>query len=58
MLLQEGPIESFNYMVAGFTVILGAMGIFVYSLVSRTRKLLEEKSMLERIGDQDSTQEP
>jgi hypothetical protein len=55
MLLQEGPIESFNYMVAGFTVILGAMGIFVYSLVLRTRKLLHEKTMLEGIGEQESS---
>jgi hypothetical protein len=49
VLFQEGPIESFNYMVAGFAVILGAMGIFVYSLVSRLRKLWREKAMLERI---------
>ncbi len=58
MLLQEGPIESFNYMVAGFTVILGAMGIFVYSLVSRTRRLLQEVSMLERIGEHESSRAP
>jgi hypothetical protein len=51
MLFQDGPIESFNYMVAGFTVILGAIGIFIFSLVSRFRRLKQEEASLELIEE-------
>jgi hypothetical protein len=51
MFLQDGPIESFNYMVAGFSVIIGAIGIFIISLVNRFRKLKQEEAALEQIED-------
>lgn len=51
LLFQDGPIESFNYMLAGFAVILGAIGIFIFSLVNRFRRLKEEESALEQIEE-------
>jgi hypothetical protein len=39
MLFQEGPAQTFGYMVLGYAVILGTMGLFIASLIVRTRNL-------------------
>ena len=46
---MEGPVDTFNYMIAGFTVIFGVMGAYLLSLGLRWRALKREKDMLEEI---------
>lgn len=38
--------ETTNYMIAGFVVIFGAMGIYLASLAARFRKLRQDEHML------------
>ena len=47
MLFQESPADTFNFMVLGFGVILGSMGLFVVSLFIRFRNLRSELKYLE-----------
>lgn len=49
MLLQEGPADTFSYMVFGYAVILGTMGLFVLSLFVRIRNLRREKETLDEL---------
>jgi hypothetical protein len=49
MMLQEAPAETFGYLVLGYAVILGTMGLFVASLVSRFRNLRKDLELLEEI---------
>jgi hypothetical protein len=49
MMLQETPAETFGYMVVGYAVILGTMGLFVASLISRFRNLRKDLELLEEI---------
>lgn len=49
MMLQETPAETFGYLVLGYAVILGTMGLFVASLISRFRNLGKDLELLEEI---------
>jgi hypothetical protein len=49
MMLQETPAETFGYLVLGYAVILGTMGLFVASLISRFRNLRKDLELLEEI---------
>jgi hypothetical protein len=40
--------ETTNYMVAGYCVIFGVMGLYVVSLVVRMRSLRAQERMLEQ----------
>jgi hypothetical protein len=42
MNVLDGPINTFNYMVLGYGVILGCMAIFAASLAFRFRNLRRE----------------
>jgi hypothetical protein len=46
MLFQETPADTFNFMVLGFGVILGSMGLFVISLFVRFRNLRRDLEYL------------
>jgi len=46
--LQEGPAETLNYMIAGFVVIFGAMGLYLVSLVTRTKNLNQDLETLQK----------
>lgn len=46
MFLQDAPAETLNFMILGYTVILGAIGLFVVSLIVRTRNLLRDLDVL------------
>lgn len=48
-LLQEGPANTTNYMIAGFAVIFGVMLIYLISLVVRQRNLQKDLDILEEI---------
>jgi hypothetical protein len=49
LLLAEGPIETTNYMLAGYTVIFGVMGLYLLSMYLRRRNLLRDLELLEEL---------
>jgi hypothetical protein len=49
MFLDQGPIESTGYMIAGYAVIFGAMLIYLISLFVRTMNLKRDIEVLEDI---------
>jgi hypothetical protein len=55
MLFQPPPVETFDYMVLGFAVILGSMALFVMSLVLRFRNLRRDLALLEGLEAEEST---
>ena len=52
MFLQEVPAQTTNYMIAGFAVILGAIGLLIASMFARARSLQRELAMLESIREE------
>jgi hypothetical protein len=48
-LLQEGPAQTANYMVAGYVVIFGAMALYLVSLILRRRNLKQDLEMLQEM---------
>jgi hypothetical protein len=46
MLFQDAPADTFNFMVLGFSVILGSIGLFVISLFVRFRNLRRDLEYL------------
>ena len=49
MFFQEAPADTFNYMVLGFAVILGSMGLHVVSLLVRFRNLRRDLEVLDEV---------
>lgn len=49
MLFQPPPAETFDYMVLGFSVILGSMALFLVSLVVRYRNLQRDLDLLKEM---------
>jgi len=47
MLFQDIPAETTGYMILGYTIIFGTMGIYLFSLFSRWRNLEKDKEVLE-----------
>lgn len=45
----QAPADTFNFMLLGFAVILGTMGLFIISLVMRFRSLKKDLEVLEEI---------
>jgi len=46
MLLQEATPNTVGYLVAGYAVIFGLMGLFLFSLISRWRNLKKDLALL------------
>ena len=46
MLFQDAPADTFNFMVLGFGVILGSIGLFVISLFVRFKNLRRDLEYL------------
>jgi TRAP-type C4-dicarboxylate transport system permease small subunit len=46
MLFQDAPADTLNFMILGYAVILGAIGLFVASLVVRFRNLQRDLDVL------------
>ncbi len=44
---MDGPIDTINYMIAGYAVIFGGLLLYVASLFVRTARLRREEAMLE-----------
>jgi hypothetical protein len=49
MNLFDAPIDTFNYMVLGYAVILGCIGLYIVSLALRFRHLRRELEIYEAI---------
>ena len=47
--LQETTPDTLNYMLLGYGVIFVVMGIYIFSLFSRRRKLLQDLQNLEEM---------
>ena len=43
----EGPAQTFNYMLLGYTAILGCMAVLLVSMISRHRALKRDLQMLQ-----------
>jgi hypothetical protein len=50
-MIQQGPAQTMNYMIAGFVVIFGVMAIYLASLVIRRRSLKQDLETLEDFSD-------
>ena len=49
IILEQGPIETTNYMIFGYTVIFGVMAIYLVSLFLRRRNLQRDLEVLEEL---------
>ncbi|MBN1666030.1 MAG: hypothetical protein JW862_03050 [Anaerolineales bacterium] len=49
LLLQQGPAETTNYFIAGYTIIFLVMGLYVASYFIRFRNLRQEIQLLEEL---------
>jgi hypothetical protein len=52
MMLAQGPIETTNYMILGYSVIFGVMAIYLVSLFLRLRNLQRDLEVLEELDKQ------
>lgn len=46
---MEGPADTLNYMIAGYGIIFGIMGIYLASLIIRWRNLRQDEDLLEEL---------
>ncbi len=49
MLFQEAPADTVNFMIIGFVVILGTIGLFMLSLYTRYRNLERDRELLDQL---------
>ena len=49
ILLQAGPAETTNFMIAGYAVIFGVMLVYLASLYIRRRNLRQDLEMLQEL---------
>ncbi len=54
---MQGPADTLNYMIAGYTVIFTVMIIYLTSLVIRWRNLRQDKEMLEHLEEEEESKE-
>ncbi len=57
-LIQDAPLETTNYMIAGYAVIFTVMLIYLVSLAIRSRNLKQDIEVLEEIEAKESQREP
>ena len=51
--LQQGPPDTFGYMLFGYIVIFGTMFLYLASLIMRSRNLQRDADILEDLEDQE-----
>lgn len=56
--LQQPPPDTSAYMIAGYTVIFGAMLIYLISLIVRRRNLEQDIQLLEELEEKENRSEP
>ena len=50
-ILQQTTPDTTNYMIAGYTVIFGVMGIYIASYFIRTKNLKQDLALLEKMDE-------
>jgi CcmD family protein len=50
-LLQEGPAQTANYLIAGYIVIFGVMALYLVSLIVRRRNLNQDLEALQEMQE-------
>ena len=55
LLLQDGPAETTNFMIAGYAVIFGVMLIYLVSLNVRRRNLRQDLEMFQELENKQSS---
>lgn len=45
----QAPVETIDFMLLGFAVILGTMGLFILSMALRFRSLKQDMEILEEV---------
>lgn len=53
MFIQAATADTFEFMIYGFVVILGAMAVFITSLIVRFRNLAKEIHVLEEMASEE-----
>ena len=51
ILMNEAPVETTGYMVAGYGVIFGLIGLYLASLWLRQRRLRQDLATLEELAN-------
>ena len=51
MFFQNGPADTMNFMIMGFSVILGTMALFIISLILRFQNLRRDEAVLDEIEE-------
>ncbi|MGA9533899.1 MAG: hypothetical protein WBR18_14360 [Anaerolineales bacterium] len=49
MLIQQGPADTFNYMLMGFAVIVGVMAVYIANIALRFRNMRHDLRVLREI---------
>jgi hypothetical protein len=57
-LLQQGPAQTQNFMIAGFTVIFGMICFYILSLIIRRRMRNREISALQELVQELDQEKP
>jgi hypothetical protein len=54
-MLQQAPAETFNYMVMGFSLILGVTFLYILSIIIRIRNFKRDLPMLKEVDEKGET---
>ncbi len=57
LFIQDAPLETTNYMIAGYAVIFTVMLIYLASLAIRNRNLKQDVEVLQEIEEQEERRE-
>jgi hypothetical protein len=49
MMFQDAPADTLNFMIAGFAVILGTIGLYIANIILRFRSLQKDEALLDEI---------
>jgi hypothetical protein len=52
---MQGPAETLNYMLMGFAVILGVLGLYVLSIAVRYRNLRRDQEFLDALEEKEGS---
>ena len=50
---MDGPIDTLNYMIAGYAVIFGGLLLYVVSLFWRSARLRRELELLDELDEKE-----
>lgn len=53
MLFQQGPADTLDYMLLGYGVIFGVLGLYILNLLLRFRSLRRDEELLADMTEED-----